>query len=179
MTIQEFENELYGGDDDDEEDFNATRKHHEDTLSFQKRFFEDTAKLYSNFTCNPFELGELTRTDDTSVRFDPRIIADTKLLESNGEQQFNMFWNDRLVCSKAPVSDIIKKTTDFCLMGNAAITSLPKDPTLTQAMVTKLRTACVARQKHAEIFFQSEIFGIAQSISTNSRSLVKEVNLIL
>ena len=30
-------------------------------------------------------------------------------------------------------------------------------------MVTKLRAACVARQKHAEIFFQSEIFGIAQS----------------
>ena len=40
MMIQEFENELY-----DEEDFNATRKHHEDTLSSQKRFFEDAAKL--------------------------------------------------------------------------------------------------------------------------------------
>ena len=56
-------------------------------------------------------------------------------------------------------------------MGNAAITSLPKDPMLTQTMVAKLRAACVARQKHAEIFFQSEIFGIAQSISTDSRSL--------
>ena len=56
-------------------------------------------------------------------------------------------------------------------MRNAAITSLPKDPTPTQAMVTKLRVACVARQKHAEIFFKSEIFGIAQSISTDSRSL--------
>ena len=54
-------------DDDDEEDFNATRKHHEDTLSFQKRFVEDIAKLYSNFTFNPFELGEVTRIDDTSV----------------------------------------------------------------------------------------------------------------
>ena len=51
-------------DDDDEEDFNATRKHREDTLSFQKRFVEDIAKLYSNFT---FELGEVTRIDDTSV----------------------------------------------------------------------------------------------------------------
>ena len=107
MMIQEFENELYDEDDDDEEDFNATRKHHEDTLSFQKRFFEDAAKLYSNFTCNPFELGELTRIDDTSARFDPRIIADTKLLESNGEQQFNMFWNNRLIYSKAPVSNTI------------------------------------------------------------------------
>ena len=54
-------------DDDDEEDFNATRKHHEDTLSFKKRFVEDIAKLYSNFTFNPFELGEVTRIDDTSV----------------------------------------------------------------------------------------------------------------
>ena len=39
---------------------NATRKYHEDTLSFQKCFFKDAAKLYSNFICNPFELGELT-----------------------------------------------------------------------------------------------------------------------
>ena len=64
--IHEFVNELYDGDDDDE-DFNETRKCHEDTLSFQKRFFEDAAKLYSNFTYNPFELDVLTRTDDTSV----------------------------------------------------------------------------------------------------------------
>ena len=109
MMIQEFENELYDGDDDDEEHLNATRKHHKDTLSFQKCFFEDAAKLCCNFTYNPFELSELTRIDDTSVRFDPRIIADTKLLESNGEQQFNMFWNDRPIYSKALVSDTIKK----------------------------------------------------------------------
>ena len=57
------------------------------------------------------------------------------------------------------------------MTSNAAITSLPKDPTLTQAMVKKLRAACVARQKHADIFFQSEKFGVAQSISTDSRSL--------
>ena len=57
------------------------------------------------------------------------------------------------------------------MTGNAAITSLPKDPTLTQAILIKLIAARVARQKHAEKFFQSEIFGIAQSISTDSRSL--------
>ena len=57
MMIQECENELNDGDDDDDyEDFNATRKHHKDTLSFQKGFFKDAAKLYSNFTYNPFEL---------------------------------------------------------------------------------------------------------------------------
>ena len=44
-VIQEFENELYDGDDD-EEYFSATRIHHEDALSFQKHFFEDAAKLY-------------------------------------------------------------------------------------------------------------------------------------
>ena len=75
MMIQEFENNY--------------RKHHEDT-SFQKRFLEDAAKLYSNFTRNPFELSDLTRIDDTSLRFDPRTLADTKLLKSNGEQQFNV-----------------------------------------------------------------------------------------
>ena len=79
--IQEFENKLYDADDKDEEDFNSTKKHHEDTLSFQKRLFEDAAKLYRNFTCNLFQLGELTEIDDTSERFDPRIISDTKLLE--------------------------------------------------------------------------------------------------
>ena len=80
MMIQEFENELYHRDDDDDEDLNATRKHHEET-SFQKRFFKDAAKLYSNFTYNPYELGELTRIDDTSVRFDPRIIAVNQIVK--------------------------------------------------------------------------------------------------
>ena len=120
MMMQGFENELYDGDDDDVEESKATRKHDEDTLSFQNRFFEDAAKLYSNFTCNPFKLGELTRIDDTPVRFDPIIIADTKLLESNGEQQFNMLGNDRTIHSKAPVNDTIKKNC-FCLMDNAVI----------------------------------------------------------
>ena len=40
---------------------NVTKTH------YQKRFFEDVVKLYSNFTYNPFELDVLTRTDDTSV----------------------------------------------------------------------------------------------------------------
>ena len=39
MMMQGFENELYDGDDDDVEESKATRKHDEDTLSFQKRFF--------------------------------------------------------------------------------------------------------------------------------------------
>ena len=65
--------------------------------------------IYSNFTYNPFELGELTRIDDISIRFDPRIIADSKLLESNREQQFSMFWNDRLIYSETTVSDTITK----------------------------------------------------------------------
>ena len=58
---------------------NVTKTH------YQKRFFEDVVKLYSNFTYNPFELDVLTRTDDTSVWFDPRIIADTILLELIGK----------------------------------------------------------------------------------------------
>ena len=152
---------------------NATRKYHEDTLSFQKCFFKDAAKLYSNFICNPFELGELTWIDDTSVWFDPRIIADTKLLESNGEQQFNIFWNDRFKCSKAPVTDTIKDF--FCLMGDAANNVSTKRSYAYTGHGNKIiRAACVARQKHAEIFFQSKIFGIAQSISTDSRSLYHE-----
>ena len=44
MMIQVFENELYHGDDNDAENFSATKKHHEDTLSFQKRLFEDATK---------------------------------------------------------------------------------------------------------------------------------------
>ena len=150
--IQEFQNELHDRDDEDDEDLNTTGKHHRDSLSFQKCFFEDT-KPYRNYTCNAFELGELTRIDDTSVKFDRRIIVDTKFLELNGEQKFHIFWNDRLIYSKAPVSDTIKKN---CLIGNAAKDPmlLPKDPTLTQALVTKLRAACAARQKHAEKIFQ-------------------------
>ena len=45
------------------------------------------------------------------------------------ENNNSMFWDDRLIYSKALVTDTIKN--NFRLMGNAAITSLPKDPMLT------------------------------------------------
>ena len=170
MIIQEFEDGLYNSDEDEEGHSNITKKHHENTPSFQKRFFEDVTKLYNNLTCNPFELCELTRIDDTSVIFDPVITGDIKLLAEKGEQQFETFWNDRLIYAKVAISDTVKKNK-LHMMSDAAATSQPKDPTLTQAMVTKLRAACAVRQHHATIFFQSEIFGIAQSISTDSRSL--------
>ena len=137
MIIQEFEDDLYNCDEDEEGHSNFTKKHHEDTPSFQNRYFEDVTKLYNNLTCNPFELCELTRIDDTSVIFDPVITGDIKLLAEKGEQQFETFWNDRLIYAKVAISDTVKKN-NLHMTSDAAATSQPKDPTLTQAMVTKL-----------------------------------------
>ena len=56
-------------------------------------------------------------------------------------------------------------------MSNEEKTVGAKYPTLTQAMVTKLRAACVVRQNLSTKFFQSRVIWLAQSISTDSRSL--------
>ena len=87
-------------DEDEEYPITKYHKYHEDMPSFLKYIFQDVTKLCSDFTCNPFKQDDLTRINDTSVCFDPTVMADIKFLELNGEQQFEPFCN---------VSDVIKK----------------------------------------------------------------------
>ena len=44
-------------------------KHHENTPVFQKRFVSDVKKLESCFPCNPFQINDLVKINNTEVRY--------------------------------------------------------------------------------------------------------------
>ena len=84
-------------------------KHHKDTPSFQNRFSSDVKKVIDGIIYNPFELGDLTKINNTNVIFPGNVFKDLSNLLDVGQKQFDTFWNDRLVEAKIPVDDPIKK----------------------------------------------------------------------
>ena len=161
---------------DFEDNINITNKegiskHHEDNETFQSNFYSDVENVYNGFTCNPFELSELTMVSRTEIKFAENIFHNLSKLENSGKQQLNMFIQDRLIYGKVSIDSRIIKN-HFQLLGD--IDSKKKshvDQHLNQAFVTKLRAAIAYRRAQAEMLFKSEIFGISQCLSTDAKSL--------
>ena len=85
------------------------KKHHEDTPSFRNRFVEDVQKLSQKFLVNPFESDDFTAVHNSMIMFDEPIIKSIKSISMIGENQFEEFWNKRLVRAEIAVSEEIKK----------------------------------------------------------------------
>ena len=62
-------------------------KHHEDTPSFQSRFSSDVKKVIDGIIYNPFELGDLTKINNTNVIFPGNVFKDLSNLLDVGQRQ--------------------------------------------------------------------------------------------
>ena len=148
------------------------KKHHKDTESFRKRFVEDIEKLSGKFLVNPFDSEEFTAVNNKTIIFDEGIIQSVKTLSALGEKQFKEFWERRLVTADVPISEDIKKNNlrlpKHMLDGKNGD---EKEPTLTAKMLSFLRSAHQYRPEAVKELFESEIFGIAQSISSQKLQL--------
>ena len=142
------------------------RKHHEDAEVFQDRFQADVRKVYSGMSCNPFKLNKLTAINNPSFCFPDIVFDNICKLEETGKRQFDEFLENRLIKQKVPINAKITENK-FTLLGNANLNKKekPKDMKIKQTIITKLRTALSYREKESERLFESELFGIAQSIS--------------
>ena len=84
-------------------------KHHENTPAFQKRFVSDVKKLESCFPCNPFEINDLVKINNTEVRYNIDVYDALYSLISTGESKFLDFFYNRLIKGKEAINDPIKK----------------------------------------------------------------------
>ena len=146
------------------------KKHHEDNESFRSRFSKDLNQVITGFCCNPFDLSFLTAINNTNITFPEEVSQTTLSICDAGEEQFQQFWNDRLIQVKIPINATIK-CYKFKLPGKLQTSNNAKYPPLNQSMITKLRSACNYRNCLVLDLFTSEIFGVAQSISENSIQL--------
>ena len=147
-------------------------KHHEDSQAFQNRFTSDVKTLEQAIVHNPFELDKLTKINNIDVTFDDKVFQDLAKLTDVGQQQFNSFWNQRLVMASIPLDDPIKKNS-FLTPGKFEEQKRDKRKKLeysTDNMI-KLRSACELRRNQSLKLFKIELYDVAQSIATNSEAL--------
>ena len=147
-------------------------KHHEDTVSFRNRFVSDVNKLVQGFNVNPFDLNHLTAINNVTITFSEEVAESIKSISSLGEQLFLQFWNERLIQAKVPISAKITNN-NLKLPAHLDSTSSVNDPYLPSSVISKLRSAYQYRPSRVKKLFENEIFGIAQSISSNSKYLYK------
>ena len=73
------------------------KPHHEGKSAFQRNFAADAKKVYDDFDINPFKEMNLVKISNTSISYDKETRKSLKLLLSNGETQFQIFLNERLI----------------------------------------------------------------------------------
>ena len=149
-----------------------TQKHHEDNLGFQNDFFDDVDKVIKNFVCNPFESQSLTVVNKTGVVFDDNIFLNISKLGSIGSSQLHEFIQQRLILSKIFIKEKIPKN-HFILLGDETNKKRcsPVDPRLNLTFFTKLRSAIMYRRNLAKRLFSEELFGTAQCLSVDKKTL--------
>ena len=54
------------------------KKHHEDTLAFQKKFSRDVLNVTKGMVDNPFEQDALAKIDNTNVTYGDKVLTHLK-----------------------------------------------------------------------------------------------------
>ena len=121
---------------------------------------------------NPFKLNKLTAINNPSSCFPDIVFDNICKLEETAKRQFDGFLENRLIKQKVPINAKITENK-FTLLGNANLNKKekPKEMKIKQTIITKLRTALSYREKECERLFESELFGIAESISETPTTL--------
>ena len=146
-------------------------KHREDTAAFQKRYTLDVKKVIRDMVANPFQLDTLARINNSTIQFDDEVVVDLRFLDI-GEEQVKQFWEDRLVKAVVPIDAKVTKI-DFCLPGKFEGKKKEDEKKLvySNSVLTKLRSVIEIRPEITKKVFQTELFGVAQSLTQTNTKL--------
>ena len=110
--------------------------------------------------------------DNINTYFDDRVEVDLRKLLQEGEKQAETFWNDRLVKRLISIDAPIEKN-DFFIPGRYKDQKVDKEQKLvySNTALTKLSIATEVRLEIASKVFESELYGVAQSLAQTTRKL--------
>ena len=156
-----------------ESDINSpheAQRHHEESVTFQKRLTTDVNCLEKALISIPFLLEKLTVLNNhDKAKFNNRVFEDIKIIETEGEKQFLHFWEKRLVSAELSIN--VPIPLNSCnLPGNYSKKSA-YDPVMTAVMMTKFVDAGKNRRHLVEDALNTEVFVIAQSLASDQFSL--------
>ena len=155
-------------------------KHHEDTAAFQKRFSRDVLNVTKAMVDNPFEQDALVKIDNTKVAYDNKVVTHLTELLPKGQEQFESFWNDRLVRATVAVDFPLKKNYPI-LPGifESVNKEMEKKLVYPAAVLNKLREAVKFRPELATKLFGTELFSVSQSLAKSEKSLYHGTKSVL
>ena len=112
------------------------------------------------------------KIDNKDTYFDDSVAVDLRKLLQEGKKQAETFWNDRLVKRLIPIDAPIKKN-NFFIPGRYEDQKVDKEQKLvySNTALTKLRVATEVRPEIASKVFESELYGVAQSLAQTTRKL--------
>ena len=121
---------------------------------------------------NPFELNKLTKINNINVSFDDKVFQDLSKMIDVGQEQFHSFWKERLVTASTPLDAPIKKNS-FLTPGKFEEQKKESHKKLiySNEIMNKLRSACDLRRDKASQLFETELFGVVQSLAKNDTGL--------
>ena len=138
--------------------------HHEDMVSFEKKFRKDVKSLYSAYIedGNPFE-----EEDDVLTKLGDKVVMNEHAIKfvhearKRGKDQYDIFKVERLVTATKSIHDVIKKNklplfrqknTIATKKSQEKISSLKQDCNL----YASLYVSCQARESDLDDFFSHE-----------------------
>ena len=103
------------------------------------------------------------------AKFNDGVFEDIKIIETEGEKQFLYFWEKRLFSVELSINVTIQLNS-YNLLGNYNKKSA-LDPVITAVMMTKFVGTGKSRRDLVEDALNTEVLGIAQSLTSDQFSL--------
>ena len=110
QKFQEFDHHEFG-DVIKERSSEYITSHHEDTISFEKKFRKDVKSLYSVFIedGNPFEEDDVLMKLEDKVVMNEQAIKSVREARKKGKNQYDTFKVERLITATKSIHDVIKE----------------------------------------------------------------------
>ena len=142
--------------------------HHEDGLSYRKKFSSDVIILCNGIPINPFLQPKLMSINNSHI-FPDVAINTLKKMEDIGEKQVTDFFNDRMIRQKVSICEPIPKNDFKVWYAHDVETGGPF--ILSHSEITKMRSVSEHRPDIAETIFGSEILNVPLSLCKDSETM--------
>ena len=143
----------------------TTEHYHEDTVAFKDRFINDVQQLNNSFSANPFTAHTLAPNDNLSIVYDDEIESNIKNIVDIGQRQFECYFEERLIKTKAPIDATIKSNSLRLPGKNFTVKKSKVEQYLTAEIISKTKSSYQFWREEVRNLFKEVLFQRTHSIS--------------
>ena len=128
-------------------------------------------QINNSSSANPFTAHSLSPIDNLSIAHDDEIESNIKNIVDIGQRQFECYFEERLIKTKAPIDATIKSNSLRLPGKNFTVKKSKVEQSLTAAIISKIKSSYQFRREEVCNLFKEELFQRALSISEDENTL--------